>query len=462
MRSPERYDPWALLPVLAGLCWLNAGDGWGLIFSIWPGLLLTGSGMALLLMPGDVRITRMMAVGALLGVLLGLFFWTFDDGALLGGLLSVASFLLAGREALRLMAEVEDVPAAPRELGIYARTAIDEALLGYFSATASIPSGGDVDECIEALKAQRAAVERLGFERDASELHGRPEAPEHVEWQTRRTLGQDFRVLHFDSEFSAHPEIPGADRYMAYESNRQTAAWVFEHEGEDRPWLLCVHGYRMGHPLLDFTLFPPKLLHERYGLNLLMPVLPLHGPRRAGRRSGDQFLDGDLRDLFHAECQTLWDLRRHMAWLRARGAQRIGALGFSLGGYNTALLSAYEQLDFAIAGIPISDLPSVLWPSLPDLHQRYFAHQGAQPELLRDALRPVSPLARPSALPVQRRFVFGGLADRLVPPDQVARLGAHWQVDPQWYPGGHVSFRGSGIVTRVLGEAMQVAEWPRR
>jgi hypothetical protein len=462
MLAPQRYNFWALLPVFAGLCWLNAGSGWGLIFTIWPGALLLSSGVALLLMPGDPRITRMMAVGGLLGMLLGLFFWAFDNGAFLGALLSVGSFVLAGREGLRLMPEVDNVPLVPREIDIYARTALDEALLGYFSATASVPGGGDADDCIEALKAQRAAVQRLGFDRDAAGLHQRPEPPDHVEWQPRRALGQDFRVLHFDSDFAAHPEIPGADHYMAYESNRQTAAWVFEHEGEDRPWLLCVHGYRMGHPLLDFSLFPPKVLHEKYGLNLLMPVLPLHGPRRAGRRTGDQFLDGDLRDLFHAECQTLWDLRRHLAWLRARGAQRIGALGFSLGGYNTALLAGFEQLDFAIAGIPVSDLPSVLWPNQPDLHQKYFAQQGADPDLLREVLTPVSPLARACALPVQRRYVFGGLADRLVPPAEVAKLAAHWQVTPHWYPGGHVTFRGSGIVMRTLREAMQMAEWPRR
>ena len=58
------------------------------------------------------------------------------------------------------------------------------------------------------------------------------------------------------------------------------------------------------------SLFAPHILHDRYGLNLVLPVLPLHGPRRIGRQSGDHFLDGDLLDLLHAETQALWDLRR--------------------------------------------------------------------------------------------------------------------------------------------------------
>lgn len=461
MELPQRHNPWSALPIAAGIAWIVAGAGWGLLFTGLPGALLLAGGVSLLLTPGDDRQVRMMAVGGALGTLLGLFFWAFGDGAFIAALLSAASFVLAGREGLRLMASGDGIPAPPQELATYARAALDEALLGYFTGTASVPSGQDAAECVDALKAQRDAIRRLGFDRDVGGLHTAPDAPEHVEWQPRTVMGRDFRALHFESDFVANPEIPGADHYMAYERNRQTAAWVFEHDDGDRPWLLCVHGYRMGHPLLDFSLFPPQVLHEKYGLNLLMPVLPLHGPRRAGRRTGDQFLDGDLRDLFHAECQALWDLRRHLAWLRARGARRIGALGFSLGGYNVALLSQFEQLDFVVAGIPVPDLADVLWPNLPEIHQRYFRSRGIDNALLGDVLAPVSPLARPCALPNGRRFVFGGLADRLVVPAEVARLAAHWNVDPTWYPGGHVTFRGSGVATRTLRAAMEAADWPQ-
>ena len=153
------------------------------------------------------------------------------------------------------------------------------------------------------------------------------------------------------------------------------------------------------------------------------------------------------------------DLRRHVAWLRARGARRIGALGFSLGGYNTALLAQHEALDFAIAGIPVADLAGVLWPNLPDLHQRYSLILVRNPTLLRAALQPVSPLAYAPVIPQSRRFIFGGLADRLVPPQKWRGWRAHWRSSR---PGtrSHVTFRGSGVVTRELRRAMEVAEWP--
>ena len=82
--------------------------------------------------------------------------------------------------------------------------------------------------------------------------------------------------------------------------------------------------------------------HKILGLNVLIPVLPLHGPRRIGRRSGDGFLGGEVLDTVHAETQAIWDIRRMIGWLRGQGALSVGATGLSLGGYTTALLAGIE------------------------------------------------------------------------------------------------------------------------
>lgn len=458
--TPERFDLWALIPLLAGLLWIQAASGLALLIVALPGALLVGAGVSQLLWPGDAGIPRFMALGGFLGTVLGLFFWAFGGGALLAALLSAASFLVAGRLGLRAQPRAEDIPQPPADVMSCARTAMDEAVVAYLTGTARVPSGEQLDDVIHGLRAQRDALRDGGFDGDTDALLGRPSAPEELIWQERRLFGTSFRSLHFESEFQAADAIPGAAQYMRFSRNHQTAAWVFEHEGEARPWLVCIHGYRMGVPWMDLALFPPALLHKRYGLNLLMPVLPLHGPRRAGLRSGDHFLDGDFRNLLHAECQALWDLRRHLAWLRAHGAQQIGVIGFSLGAYNAALLAQHDNaLDFVIAGIPVADLSSALWPSLPANHRAHLAERGDDAQLLRDVLAPVSPLTRPPLAPRDRRYVFGGLADRLVPPQEVAQLARHWGVDPAWYPGGHLSFRGSGIVTRELRAAMQNAGW---
>ena len=48
---------------------------------------------------------------------------------------------------------------------------------------------------------------------------------------------------------------------------------------EPWPWLVCVHGAEMGRAALDLMLFRAWHLHQDLGLNVVLPVLPMHGPR---------------------------------------------------------------------------------------------------------------------------------------------------------------------------------------
>jgi hypothetical protein len=217
----------------------------------------------------------------------------------------------------------------------------------------------------------------------------------------------------------------------------------------------------MGETWMDFGLFKPGLLHRKYGYNVLMPVLPLHGPRRVGRKSGDLYLDGDLLDLLFAQSQALWDLRRWLAWLRANEDRpQIGVYGVSLGGYNTGLLTGYEKdLDFAVAGIPVIDFAQTLWRVIPPPHKRYFEARGLSEARYRELLRPVSPLTLGCKLPRDRRFVFAAAADRIVPVAQPAQLAAHWDVQTRWYQGSHMSIGNEHEPRATLEEAMRVAGW---
>ena len=63
-------------------------------------------------------------------------------------------------------------------------------------------------------------------------------------------------------------------------TNREYAL-LLRHK-EDRPWLVCVHGAEMGRAALDLMLFRAWHLHEDLGLNVVLPVLPMHGPRDEG------------------------------------------------------------------------------------------------------------------------------------------------------------------------------------
>ncbi|MBV8063665.1 MAG: prolyl oligopeptidase family serine peptidase [Nevskia sp.] len=465
-RPPRHYDWLSLVPIAAGLWWLLAahGGGW-LLWGLVPGVLLLASGVSMLLWQEPGKQTQYMATGAVLGALLWLpAAWTGSfGGAVVALALSLASYLVAGRTALYYADPVPGAPPPPMEARVYAKAALDEALIGYFLLFAKSPSGDLAERmCDEAAKLEEVLRSRGWFD-DPAAFHKAPPAPEAVRQTAARSVGIDYQRLRFPSGFIPEPTLPGADRWASHERNRDCAAWMLRHDQPGRNWLLCIHGYRMGWPLADLRLFEPKDLHQRLGLNLLMPILPLHGPRRRGWQSGDYFLDGDLLDLLHAETQALWDLRRHIAWIRSQDpAARIGVLGYSLGGYNTSLLAAHEpDLDFVVAGIPVADFVPLLWGHLPLPHRRYLAAHGLDDERLRRLLQVVSPLARAPQLPPERLFLFAGTADRVVPPDQALRLSRHWNRPVEWYQGGHLTFRDEPAVPRCIEGAIAAAGWAR-
>ena len=53
-----------------------------------------------------------------------------------------------------------------------------------------------------------------------------------------------------------------------------------------------------------------------------------------------------------------------------------------------------------------------------------------------------------STQPRERRFIYAGLADRIVKPDQPRALWRHWdQPEIHWFSGGHVL----GIWNETIG-----------
>ena len=276
--------------------------------------------------------------------------------------------------------------------------------------------------------------------------------------QVKDVGGSDlgFRDLSFESEYEPPYGEPGRRRWLGYEANRIAHAWVVRHADAGRPWLMCIHGYSMGTPLFDRRGFPIEWLHRELGLNLIFPVLPLHGPRRVGWLSGERFFSGDCLDLIHAEAQAVWDLRRILSWVREQGATRIGVYGISLGAYSAALLGAFESdLRCVIAGMPPTDLVALARLHLAD-GVRTGERAGVDWRKVAQLLQVVSPLAfTPRVAPVSR-FIFGGLYDAIVPPRQMKSLWRHWAYPrAAWYPGSHLSFLWEPAVEDLLNEALR-------
>ena len=461
--TPGQRDWWAIVPMLAGLHGLRLSEGFfsALVAGV-PGILVLSCGTILFLMPGDRRIKAYLGLGSAVGAVLAipLVFAADLGGALLAVLLFGASFALAGRLGLRDEPTAEGAPVADDDWEMQVKAGIDQAVMGYFSVAAKIPSGEEAARMGDEAQQMRQIIQARGWDRNPAQFHARPAAPERVNVRRAQRYGHDYERICFDSQYQANDSLPGAGRWALHTPNQRAIAWVLRHPGPPRPWLVCIHGYRMGEPWMDFSLFPPQHLHQRLGLNLLMPVLPLHGPRRVGRKSGDGYLDGDLLELIFAQSQALWDLRRWVQWLRTEQAEAgIGAYGISLGGYNAALLSAYEAFDFVVAGIPVSDLSAPLWGVLPSQHQQYYASRDLDQATFSEILQPVSPLAVEPKVAPDRRHIFAATGDLILSSSHPLALGRHWQCAVDWYQGSHLSVRTQSMPLQILRRAMGAANW---
>jgi len=457
MFDQPRLPREALIPLLAGIAWLWPSASFGVLGflgSLTPGCLLVGSGVAMALWPGDPRIDQFAALGAVFGVLFAIPAW-FTEGVGTGLWLtsvSIAAFVAAGWASVRQEPHHDEVPAPRPSLALATKVAIDEALLSTIQVTTPVPMGDAAKLIAREVLAAREMFEARGWLEKPLSFHQAPPALEAYALRPEKVRAIAYEHLSFESGYEPREGEPGRDRWLSYAANRTAHAWVVRQDDAPRPWLVCVHGYQMGWPLVDLYAFDPRWLSKKLGLNLVLPLLPLHGPRKMGFRSGDGYLSGNVLDSVHAEAQAMWDMRRILTWVKAQGATKVGAYGLSLGGYNTALLASVAPgLTCAIPGIPATDFARLVWRHGPALQVRALEHKGIARDAVDEVLRVVSPLAVETQVPMEGRAIFGAVADRLVPADQVRDLWIHWR-RPKilWYQGSHLSIAMEPEVRRFV------------
>lgn len=338
----------------------------------------------------------------------------------------------------------------------WATVAVDE----FAMSTAYLMSRRSQRQVTEwAVDEAREAVERLrplGVVDDPRLVHPAPDAPADVRRTRRRRLGIDFEHLSFASHYRPPVELPGAGRWHEGEANRHAHAYLLRHGDRPRPWVVMLHGHRMGEPR-DLRMLGSKRLQHDLGVDVAHLVLPMHGPR--GRGGGHPFPGLDPVTNFLGMAQSVCDARALLAWLRADGADRIGVFGVSLGGHVAALLAGLDgDISCVVAGVPTSDIATMLADTMR-------AHWGeetvAASHVLDDASRTlswlVSPLALAPAVPWERRYIYAAVGDRLVTPQQALALWRHWDSPTiLWLQGGHI-VNNLGASRRFVADAMATA-----
>ena len=476
MFEQPRWSIWAAPSLIAGFFWILLATDTGLIASIplWLiGAVLLAAGVSQLHWPGDNQINQSGALFGVLGALIALPYF-FVIGITAGVLLVVTALAAAwgaGRMALALEPHVEGVPVPHPTFKLAAKVAVDDLILGLeqFQST-GFALDGSIERIIDEIERTHQLFDGKGLFEKPEAYHVRPPDLVAPEIRIKQIADHRVEVLRFESGYAPDAAEPGRERWLGYEPCRDAWAYVLRHEGPPRPWLIATNGYRMGHARIDVGLFErfhagagDRKVGSRMGgpsglgLNVLIPVLPLHGPRRLAWHSGSGFLGVDVVETLHAEAQAMWDMRRLLSWVRSQDAPAVGAFGLSLGGYTTALFASLaEELVCAVPGIPVSDIAGTLKRHGSTHQMRYAESLGYDFDRAGELLRVVSPLALRPKVPHSGRMIFGATADRLVPPDQVRNLWRHWE-EPEivWYEGTHVSFASERAVWAGVDRTMR-------
>ncbi|HET9731799.1 MAG TPA: prolyl oligopeptidase family serine peptidase [Acidimicrobiales bacterium] len=249
-------------------------------------------------------------------------------------------------------------------------------------------------------------------------------------------------------------------RFEGHSRNAIARAMHWRHDDGPRPTIIFVHGFTGSPYRLNSEFFQLPWFY-RHGCDVLLAVLPFHGRRNdlTGPFDGSGLFSDGLATFTEAMLQSITDLRVMVDYLESTGVERIGVTGLSLGGYVTALMAGVEpRLHFAIPNCAVTDLATLMDSWFPAN-----ALIGAGLRLGRldrathdEAMRLHSPLRFPSRLERERLFVIGGLADRLAPPEQSARLWEHWRRPRiHWFPGSHILHLRRAVYLREIGRFLR-------
>jgi hypothetical protein len=266
--------------------------------------------------------------------------------------------------------------------------------------------------------------------------------------------------LAFDSPFEpSSPRVRA--RWAGKARNRRARARWWRHRDGPRPTILAIHGFNADLYLLNEWFFALPWLY-RAGLDVVLFTLPFHGSRQslASPYSGHGFFSAGFAGMNEAFAQAVHDLRivvRHL--LRDRGVPVLGATGVSLGGFTTALLAATEpELAFAIPNVPVASLVDLVleWPPIGAMVHGLLGWADLGLADARRGCAPSSPLTWAPLLPVERRMVIGGVADRLAPPNHTRLLWEHWdRCRLHWFPGSHLVHLDRGEYLREIARFLR-------
>lgn len=212
--------------------------------------------------------------------------------------------------------------------------------------------------------------------------------------------------------------------------NNRVVAQHWQHTDGVRQTLIFIHGVVLDSYLLNSKLFELNWLYQQ-GYDVLLYTLPFHGYRKEPNDliNGLGFFSRGFAHSNEAMVQSVFDLRILMNYLEQNGVTQMGVMGFSLGGYISALVANVDgRLFFVIQFAPVVfPIDMVMgWPPLSIFMQNIMKKHDWNIQVYKksNSFAPCNQLETSDE--PHRLMVVGGAGDRFTAPRFVKLLHEHW------------------------------------
>jgi pimeloyl-ACP methyl ester carboxylesterase len=234
------------------------------------------------------------------------------------------------------------------------------------------------------------------------------------------------------------------DEYASLEPNERVESRAWFHEDGPRPVVLFLHGFSAPDYRINKMWFSAQRYYDA-GLDVVFMNLPLHGGRLPSSAAfhGAAIIQPSLWRLSEACAQGVMDLRILIRYLLARGAPKVGIVGYSWGGFHASMLACLEpQTDFIVSIAPVVSIADLVmsWPT-----RTFFEESLDEPALmireLRKILAPFTPLSHPLSIPKERVLLAASANDGIIPAIHTEALWEHFgRPEVYWSCGGHILY----------------------
>jgi pimeloyl-ACP methyl ester carboxylesterase len=338
----------------------------------------------------------------------------------------------------------EAVEAPPLQPGVreFCEIAADEFFIAVNALTRRVPTVSDLEVAVAECAAAATELTELGI----AGTHRAPRPLKDVATKRARIGGIAFEHL----QFASRPRLPLPLVRAGFDVPEVAHVRVLRHSGAPRPWVVCIHGAGQGRRDDLFT-FRVKHLHRDLGLNVALPVLPEHGPRRSPGSAYPGFV---LLNNIAITVRAVSDVRSLLGWIEAQGAPEVSVLGMSLGAPVAALVSGVDPRVGAVAvTVPMLGMHATV-----SHHLRRAGTTGRRMADLFEApgVRAVDAVIDPMSVvplaPAHRRLLVAAVNDRMTSVRAARRLHDSWGGQVHWHPGGHIGHLLSPDVRSVVDE----------